>query len=371
VYIALFFTYGYSLKTWNASGILEKELEIYTELNKCYGISFKFVTYGNNEDINLVSEYDFIEVIPIYEYISFTNSKIINYMKSFIIPFKIKNSIQEVSVIKQHQLLGSWVSILSKYVAKKPLIVRTGYDMFLFSINEKKSLLIRFLYWLLTFITLKNADLYTLSSNSDYEALNKYFSMSKVSIRKNWIKYIVEPKHLESRKNKKILAVGRLESQKNYSFMINSLEGGDFSLDIVGEGSLKDNIFNLAKEKNVEVDFLGSYKNEILLEKYQEYKYFLQTSLYEGNPKTILEAMSAGCIVIANNIKNNKELIRDNISGILFTDNKDILLNLNNLEKKLERSEDISKEAVKFIRENYLLEELVKKEYYDYKSLIA
>ena len=35
----------------------------------------------------------------------------------------------------------------------------------------------------------------------------------------------------------------------------------------------------------------------------------ISSSLFEGNPKTILEAMSMGCIVIASDIKNHRELI--------------------------------------------------------------
>jgi len=39
VKVALFFTYGYSLKTWSNSGTLERELKIYEELSKKHKIS--------------------------------------------------------------------------------------------------------------------------------------------------------------------------------------------------------------------------------------------------------------------------------------------------------------------------------------------
>ena len=368
--IALFFTYGYSLKSWKISGILDKELEIYIELNKQYDLSFIFITYGDTEDIDLVAKYKFIEVIPLGQYIKLSNSKVMNYIKSFFIPFKIKKLIYDVDLIKQHQLLGSWVSVGCKYLINKPLIVRTGYDMFLFSIKEEKSSIIKMLYFLLTFFTIKNANLYTLSSNSDYKKLKKYFSLNKISIRQNWIKEIPEPKPLDLRHSKKILAVGRLEAQKNYTAMINALQGGDFTLDIVGEGSLKDSIKNLATEKGVSINFLGNYENHELLKIYQDYKYFLQTSLYEGNPKSILEAMSSGCIVIASDIENNQEIIGNNLNGVLFSDDEDILSCIHRLEKDFELSKSISMEATGFIEKNYLIANLVKKEYSDYRKLI-
>ena len=53
----------------------------------------------------------------------------------------------------------------------------------------------------------------------------------------------MEPKHLESRKNKKILAVGRLEEQKNFSALIRLLSSKDFHIDgYISESNRKDYI---------------------------------------------------------------------------------------------------------------------------------
>ena len=37
--------------------------------------------------------------------------------------------------------MGSWIPIILKLLIKKPLIIRTGYDILEFSIKENKSLL--------------------------------------------------------------------------------------------------------------------------------------------------------------------------------------------------------------------------------------
>ena len=55
-----------------------------------------------------------------------------------------------------------------------------------------------------------------------------------------------------------------------------------------------------------------------LLEIYKQYKFFVLSSDFEGNPKVLLEAMAAGCIVIAKNIPNNQELIENNQDGFLY-----------------------------------------------------
>ena len=51
--VLVVFTYGYSLKTWEESGTLERELSIYTELQKKYGVKFTFLTYGDHSDLEI------------------------------------------------------------------------------------------------------------------------------------------------------------------------------------------------------------------------------------------------------------------------------------------------------------------------------
>ena len=368
--IALFFTYNYSLKTWSDSGILLKELEIYEMLNRKHGIKFKFITYGYKDEESYIKKFDFIEIIPIYEYISKSKFKLINYIKSFLIPFKIKSLLADVTLFKQHQLLGSWVSILSKFINKKPLIIRTGYDMFLFSIYEKKSMRIKFLYYFLTLLSLRFANLYTIASTSDSNKLRKYFKYSKVKIRRNWIKEVKNIKNLNKRHSDRVLSVGRLEKQKNYSYLIDSLSNSKYSIDIVGRGSLKEPLKKESGEKNVNLKLLDPIDNESLLEVYQDYKYFILTSFYEGNPKALIEAMSSGCIVLASNIENNSEIIDNYINGILVGEGLDSILNaLDWLDENPDKASQISTNATNFIHENYLLSDLVEKEYEDYKNL--
>ena len=112
-----------------------------------------------NSDNQIIKNINFIEVIPIYEYIKRNHSKFFRYMNSFKIPFILKNKINNFDVIKQNQLLGSWVAILFKFISKKPLMTRTGYDMYSFSVYEKKKTYIKFLYKLLTQFTLIFSDM--------------------------------------------------------------------------------------------------------------------------------------------------------------------------------------------------------------------
>ena len=92
------------------------------------------------------------------------------------IPFLIKDQLNDVSIFKQHQLLGSWTAIISKYINNKPLIIRTAMTCFCLA-KENKNFLKRFLYYLLTLVSVKLSDLYTMSSESDAQHLKKYFKI--------------------------------------------------------------------------------------------------------------------------------------------------------------------------------------------------
>ena len=49
--ILYFFTYDYSLKTWENSGTLERELSIYKDLINNHGYEVTLVTYGDSSDL--------------------------------------------------------------------------------------------------------------------------------------------------------------------------------------------------------------------------------------------------------------------------------------------------------------------------------
>jgi len=373
--ILYFLTYGYSLKTWSDSGQLAREMRHFEALkSENEKIKFKIFSYGEDNDFEYI-EKDFIEVVSVYKYIKKSNYKIVNFIKSFF----IKKILREVDLDKselviQNQLLGSWVSYLFKKNLNIPLIIRTGYDMFEFSINENKNISKKLFFKYLTKKSLDKCDLYTVTSLCDKDFLLKNFSnmySSKIKVRSNW----VDSKESIQINNKNIVnnivSVGRIEEQKNYELIIRSLQGTNFELDIFGEGSLKEDLVNLAKELNVNINFLGIVNNEILVQKLQHYKFYISSSKFEGNPKSVLEAMSAGCIVIASKIKNHLEFLNiDN--SILFDQNikslKETIMNLDKISQR--REDDLISNSLETIKNRYNLNDLVKKEIKDINNLV-
>ena len=107
--------------------------------------------------------------------------------------------------------------------------------MYLFSIFEKKKIYKRFLYYILTQITIFFTNSYSVTSHNDLEFLKSNFRLKekKLSLIRNWIE-ISNDINLDNKNTKELLCVGRLEYQKNYEYLINSFSNSEFKIVIYG-----------------------------------------------------------------------------------------------------------------------------------------
>ena len=367
--IILIFTYGVSLKDWSETGILKRELEIYNKMTDLYDVKFTFITYGNKEDIGFFDNKN-IEIIPIYKYVKKYKNKYLRFLMSFIFPFRIRKILIDKSLIKTNQLNGVWIGIILKKLLKIPLFVRTGYNLYEFSIYEKKSKIKRFFFHQLTKIALKASDLYSVTSNQDKKFLEKNFKFDKeIKLIPNWVNKI-SYKDFNDRHCNNLLTVGRIEDQKNYKLLIDQLKKTDYELDLIGDGSRKNELKNYSKELNSKVNFLGKKAHEDLIEFYKNYRIFISSSLYEGNSKVILEAMASGCVVVAFDNKNNREIISDEKNGFLYTTENELISKINKVITDEKLYEFISKNGYEQIKNNNLLKKIVLDEIEYYKFLI-
>jgi glycosyltransferase involved in cell wall biosynthesis len=120
-----------------------------------------------------------------------------------------------------------------------------------------------------------------------------------------------------------ITAVGRLTPQKGFSYLLKAVrillsEGTDCRLAILGRGPEEEQLRNLASDLGIEdsVAFLGFQENP--------YKYlarssvFVLSSLYEGFPNALLEAVALGIPSAATRCPTGpEEIITDGVDGIL------------------------------------------------------
>ena len=156
----------------------------------------------------------------------------------------------------------------------------------------------------------------------------RYFSDS---IKKKSI-VIHNPVYLETHqypiveeRDNRIVSVGRLNSQKNFSLLIDSFstiekEFPNLVLEIYGEGPLRDELENKITMLNLsgKVKLMGAHKN--VLDRIYGARLFVLPSNYEGMPNALMEAMCLGIPVISSDCPcgGPRELIKDGVNGFLF-----------------------------------------------------
>tara|TARA_Y100000817_G_scaffold237261_1_gene189322 strand:- start:845 stop:1966 length:1122 start_codon:yes stop_codon:yes gene_type:complete len=368
--VILFFTYGNSLLQWKESGLLDREIKLYKRLNQDYGLNFTFVTYGNETDFGILDELSYINVLPVYETLKYDKSKFFRFLRSFFIVSKIKYKLEDADILKTNQLLGSWVAIIAKYVLNKPLIVRTGYDLLTFSKKNKKSKIKIFFYYLLTKISVHFSDRYIVSSIVDYEYIKHihYKHYKKLEVIRNWVDESKVPEFTKRYTNQ-IISVGRLEDQKNYKLLIEKFIGSELSIDLYGEGSLKEDLIQYAKKNKVTLNINYPVPNKELLKTLGKYKIFISTSSFEGSPKAILEAMSCGCVVFAVKNENVSEIIKNKENGFIFEKDDDLLESVYNIINNENEWSRISSNAVDTVSTTFTLQGVLEKEFSIYKDL--
>lgn len=367
----LFFTYGISLDDWKKTGLISREIAIYEKMHLEYGIEFNLITYGDKTDFNVI-EAKGIKIYPVYTRIKYSQNKYIRLVKTFLIPIIFRDILRKTSILKTNQLKGSWVAILSKIIYQKPLIIRTGYDALKWSKFEKRGMIYTFLIKLLTKTSLILADQYNVSTLSDKIFLSKQFKVEdKIKIRPNYIDQKIF-KDFKLQKVDELLFVGRLEEQKNIKFLINEYKHYELPrLNIVGEGSYKKELISEIRENNLNINFIGQVSNQELPNLYNRFKFFILCSKYEGNPKTLLEAMSSGCIVIGTNVEGVNSIIKNNHNGFLINTQ---MGDIEKVFKVISGSQidltSIKQNAIDYISLNHSLEKLSKTELLDYDELL-
>jgi len=112
-----------------------------------------------------------------------------------------------------------------------------------------------------------------------------------------------------------IVTVGRLAVQKNYEFALEVLkELPQAALHIAGHGDLFDSLDKLARDLGVRkrVNFLGSVGHLDIQHLLKFCDIYLQTSTFEGQSNSLLEAICAKCVIVSSDIPPQREVLVSN-----------------------------------------------------------
>lgn len=326
------FTYGISLKIWEETGLLGREILLYKKMVSD-GHDVTFLTFGDTTDERYSGELEGIKVVPVYKYMRWHRSKWLNFFQSFLVPIRLASVFRRATHIKTNQMYGAWIAVLASIIHQKQLIVRSGFEMMRNVVRDEPGRLLGFIKGLLAYslelVAYWCADKVVITSKTDMAFIKKFFGVraSKLFLIRNFIDTDRFTRmDFVPQKPASILYIGRLDSRKNITNLIKAVGEAGVTLDMIGKGDEKKRLESLAEETGAKVSFLGRFENRKLPSIINQYPVFVLPSFYENNPKTILEAMACGSVVIGTRVPGIQELIEDKESGFLCaTGPKDLL----------------------------------------------
>ena len=183
----LIFTYGISLEDWERYGLISRELALYKQLSEKNKVKYTFLTFGNENDYKFADILGNIEIIPTKKLINSKISKF-QFLKSFLLPFKLRSVLKEIDIVKTNQINGFWIACIIKIFFKKKIIIRGGYDLLNehISLSKKKGIKNLFIYllnyfwiFIIELIAYKLADGIILTNEEDIKFILKCFGLKK------------------------------------------------------------------------------------------------------------------------------------------------------------------------------------------------
>ena len=262
-------------------------------------------------------------------------------------------------------------AFLVSFLSGDPLVLRiggdrlwekksdAGLDMTYREFYEKRSFSAKdkILFFVLKNVV-KSADLVIFSTDWQKNILSAVYNLdrNKVCVIRNSFNAVFEIND-EKKEPRYAFFGGRIVKFKNLSRFLNVISDikndlpKDFKFRIMGDGPEKNNIINLAKEKQLEniVDFLAAKSNDFVLKEIKGSRFCFMVSLTEMSPNFALECIGAGKPIVLTqengiappfesdgillvNPKDEKS-ISDGIKK-MFDDNfyKKALKSMNNLE---------------------------------------
>jgi glycosyltransferase involved in cell wall biosynthesis len=290
-------------------------------------------------------------------------------------PELYRRELEGLAIHKSNQIKGAHAVIRAASLTGSCSIIRGGYLLSRFVSNRPISTRMRFGLWRRELALFHQATRVFLPTPEDAQYAQRWYALpvGKVVVVPNFVDTdLFRPREDLACEPGLVCFVGRLAPQKNLPALIEAMAGLKGSrLRLIGEGPQREELFRLAQTKNVPIEILGTVPQEDLPALLAECEAFVLPSLYEGLPKSLLEAMAAGVPVIATQVQGSASVIRHRETGWLCEDTspESLRQGINTLLRESRLRAKIGRAARQYMIEHFSLDGVLAREVAVYKEL--
>lgn len=199
------------------------------------------------------------------------------------------------------------------------------------------------------------------------KGLTRISQVSQISSQKNETSDLPVPKPGE----RYITSIGRPSYQKNPLFMVEVAHGihlkhPDIKFYLLGVGfyspMLKD-MKKLIHQYDMDDTFylLPWLSHEETLKYVKGSLLYFMTSLYEGLPISVIEAMSLGKAIVASDVLGNKDCVKDGYNGYLLPLNEEVFVEkMNDLIENDEKRKEMEKNSRSYFETDFFIDNRIK-----------
>ncbi len=324
-----FLSEGSTIAHLDRSGILQRELALYKGVAAA-GHSVQVVSYGGRRDRGFRQAVAPLQLCAA-PWISRPSrlAQVWYPLNLLRLMIHLSPAIAQADILKTNQVSGARIALACKYIFGKKLLVRCGWvpsrilelarqqGFIPTNLGDTRALCAREKRCFI------RADAVAVPTEEDREWVLARYALSPRSVH-------VLPNSVDTRafkplpreKKYDVLLIGRDSPEKNLDAAFDAVEktaaalGRTISLICIG-GCGRHSKAAPGALNGVTVMVKGTVPHEELPELFNQSKVLLQPSLYEGHPKTIIEAMACGTCCLASNVPNITSVITHAKTGFL------------------------------------------------------
>ena len=248
---------------------------------------------------------------------------------NYLLPIKLRNLLirEKIQIVNSHDIGATLYAAVAARLAGIPAVIHTEHSQIL-----TKSRYLGIYRWIFNKLVS-----YSITVSHDLEHyMMKTFNMGREKLETipNGIdieKFCSRPdigylrREFNLKKNETVIGtIGRLTTQKGIdtlleAFRILVTKRRNLRLIVVGDGELRTSLIKLSEQLGIRNKLVFTGIRQDIAYVLHLFDIFVLSSLWEGQPITIMEAMAAGKPIVATSVGGNGEILKKGEFGLIIS----------------------------------------------------